>query len=113
MAGFEGIPYLPPSQRHVERFCWLVDSLTDYRLSVFPFSLRLADLEVFQLLRMPVPQPGHPDLGTQTEDFVSGILMLIPGHANPTAPVTQSSFADTFVSACRKYPERSEPRNVF
>jgi hypothetical protein len=46
--------------------------------NVFPFSLRLASLEVFQLLRMSVPHPGHSDLGTQTEDFVSGMLSADP-----------------------------------
>ena len=54
--------------------------------NVFPFSLRVASLEIFQLLRMTIPHPGHSDIGTQTEDFVSGILNADPQPCKPNCP---------------------------
>lgn len=54
--------------------------------NVFSFSLRLASLEVLQLLRMSIPHPGHADIGTLTEDFVSGILDADPQPCGSDCP---------------------------
>ena len=54
--------------------------------NVFSFSLRLASLEIFQFLRMSIPHPGHSDIGTQTEDFVSGILDADPQSCRSDCP---------------------------
>jgi len=62
------------------------DHLLRSHQNVFPFSLRLSSLEVFQLLRMSIPHPGHSDLGTQTEDFVSGMLHSDPQPCVPNCP---------------------------
>ncbi len=42
--------------------------------NVFAFSLSVASLELEQFLRMTIPHPGHPNIGTQTFHFVAGQL---------------------------------------
>jgi molybdopterin-synthase adenylyltransferase len=62
------------------------DHLLRSHQNVFAFSLRLASLEIFQFLRMIIPHPGHTDIGTQTEDFVSGLLNADPQPCRPNCP---------------------------
>jgi hypothetical protein len=54
--------------------------------NVFAFSMSVASMEMMQFLRMAVPHPGHPDIGAQTQHFVSGILESTVPPCEATCP---------------------------
>jgi len=57
--------------------------------NVFPFSLSVASMEMMLFLRMVIPHLGNADIGTQTQDFASGLLDIDMRSCKPNCPFCQ------------------------
>jgi hypothetical protein len=57
--------------------------------NVFPFSLSVASMEVMLFLRMVIPHLGNANIGTQTQDFASGLLDIDMKSCKPNCPFCQ------------------------